>query len=660
MSRAKEKTQSKRAWVLMIMMGDAYIPGALMTIWSLRNVKTKYPIVCMVTDDVSENATNALMEAGCNTIKKIEYITHNYKALKSEKQKQMYGAWMHNGFTAWRCLGLTDWDKIIYIHSDLLFVKNVDELFDMDAPAGCFSSPYAQPYDFAINPYWDYYRKNVDKTAKTLPHGAKLPPEIVLSSLELPTFTVMGAMIVLEPSTTAMEKMMKVIKQNEIYGEKFDIRLSAVDEMSIAETMALLGKTWTHIDQKYQAMLRKEKWSPESEALCYHYLGTKPWDLGKDEWDDTKKWWEVADKLIAEKKELSGWFGIGTDTVPATRLDIEYAQWRLTRDLQNLLSSHVKNVRAKYECDNILERWLLSMSNDKSAKYPNWDVNKTCVYKITDPSAWYNVLMAKELKAKEIARSDSDATNIVSKIRNIVASRMDKKPLAMNQAATCGEFLDYGSRFRTPATPRSKLLLQVASCEDVVIAAIRYATIISGGQHWGLTQSHADDLYTTFGVRNEGFASPFNSRFAGKKGGKFCSLFPDTDKPFGSLGDFTKVNMLEHAGGWLINPPFIENMLHMAAKKVIKNLEEAKTDFQVFFLMPRWKDTGAYELLTGSKYKRIEHDLLKNEFEFELPNSKRIVSTVPCLYFFLSSKPVTPSFIKGVHLLFQALNVKKE
>ncbi len=54
---------SKCAYVTLVMMGDSYIPGALVTAMSIRNVRTGVndpAIVCMVTDDVSDDACTAL------------------------------------------------------------------------------------------------------------------------------------------------------------------------------------------------------------------------------------------------------------------------------------------------------------------------------------------------------------------------------------------------------------------------------------------------------------------------------------------------------------------------------------------------------------------------------------------------------------------------
>ena len=61
-------TKSKYAYVWAIFKGDRYIPGILISSWSIKRTNTKYDLVCMVTHDVSEKARKILRK---NSIKVI-------------------------------------------------------------------------------------------------------------------------------------------------------------------------------------------------------------------------------------------------------------------------------------------------------------------------------------------------------------------------------------------------------------------------------------------------------------------------------------------------------------------------------------------------------------------------------------------------------------
>ena len=58
-------------------------------------------------------------------------------------------------------------------------------------------------------------------------------------------------------------------------------------------------------------------------------------------------------------------------------------------------------------------------------------------------------------------------------------------------------------------------------------------------------------LYSEFGVRHECFSSPLNRCFDVPR---FSSLFPDTDRFFGSTGSFFQLPLT--SGSYEVNPPF--------------------------------------------------------------------------------------------------------
>lgn len=58
-----------------------------------------------------------------------------------------------------------------------------------------------------------------------------------------------------------------------------------------------------------------------------------------------------------------------------------------------------------------------------------------------------------------------------------------------------------------------------------------------------------DTLHAHFGTGMECFASPLNCRWP-----RYCSLFADTDAPFGSLGSFFHFKPVR--GSFEANPPF--------------------------------------------------------------------------------------------------------
>lgn len=329
----------------------------------------------------------------------------------------------------------------------------------------------------------------------------------------------------------------------------------------------------------------------------------------------------------------------------ATPIDIEFSQLRLTRKLRELVSAKVeKDPRRVYEVDAILERWLISMANlSGDGAKTSW----ATVYKATSFEAPLNQKMAGELLEKSIAPSRLDAETMTRRVVETVNEWLESPPVATGATAECRADADpptlsLGAQFSTAMTPRMRALANGHPCGDVLRMVLRYEVILGRGQQWGLPQAHSDALCDRLGVRNEGFASPLNSRLLGKPGGKFCSLFPDTDAIFGSLGSFFRVKFGEHPGNWQVNPVFIASMMDASADKVIAELKEAaeaKKMVLVVFLMPAWEDTHCYAALAGSPFRIAEVRLPRNRYSLELPDGTSIVARFDARYFGLVSLP---------------------
>jgi len=187
--------------------------------------------------------------------------------------------------------------------------------------------------------------------------------------------------------------------------------------------------------------------------------------------------------------------------------------------------------------------------------------------------------------------------------------------------------------FTIEKTPRVIFLIKKGGIVETVKMCLRYASILSRGQQWGIPWPLAEILFRK-GIRNEAFASPLNSRVI-EMGGRFCSLYSDTDKVFGSLGSFFEINMHEYEGGWSVNPPMIETILNQAASKVIDFLDRTKGKIPVFFSMGAWQDTPAFNKLSHSKWLVQMNFLSPGKYYYQDPNQEVIRANFLSVYFIL-------------------------
>lgn len=131
-----------------------------------------------------------------------------------------------------------------------------------------------------------------------------------------------------------------------------------------------------------------------------------------------------------------------------------------------------------------------------------------------------------------------------------------------------------------------KQLLEHDAREAFMRSALRYASIYAETRHIGPPQVVYDNFYE-WGVRNEGFASPFNARLIGKEGAKFYSLFKDTDEVFGSGGSFFELEKPENPGHWCLDPPFIEETMQKV-DSIISDWREKYPEKSILLVIPEW------------------------------------------------------------------------
>jgi len=118
----------------------------------------------------------------------------------------------------------------------------------------------------------------------------------------------------------------------------------------------------------------------------------------------------------------------------------------------------------------------------------------------------------------------------------------------------------------------------------VLTSALRYASVYARTRHIGPPQCVYDDFHR-WGVRNEGFASPFNSRLIDRPESGFCSAFPDVDRPLGARGSFFDIDPADHPGAWSLDPPFIPEIMQRV-DAIIRSWRERPDPVTVLLIVP--------------------------------------------------------------------------
>lgn len=283
----KPDSSSKNAYVLSVFKNPRYMLGAIVTAYSIKYTDTKHNIVLMITEDIISSWVQ-LAQKIFDEIVVVPYLQAYTINMRTQKQQVMYQSWKNVSFTKWNCLGLNHYEKVLFIDSDKVILENIDHLFNLSAPAGTFSSPFAQGYSKG--------RGGIPNPYRYIVHGEKIDQKIVDKSMEN-SFVVIGTCILLQPD---MEKYNNIAKHLQSYTEENPFGFLNCNSMTDEQFICTIERDWTYISQKYNWIMWHPQWLRRNEfpPAVIHYFSTKPWDMKRDEWPDLQIWWDFAIQMI--------------------------------------------------------------------------------------------------------------------------------------------------------------------------------------------------------------------------------------------------------------------------------------------------------------------------------------------------------------------------
>lgn len=338
-------------------------------------------------------------------------------------------------------------------------------------------------------------------------------------------------------------------------------------------------------------------------------------------------------------------------------IEKELIQYGITATLERLYKTNNKYKR--YEYLNCLERWVLTLAMESGT-----------VYRITNAKDPVNRKLVSELNDKKIPRLINQILSTVKnslRLEHPVVLQNNTRPFVDKNNNRQGWIVNIkvknapNVRIPIPVSKQKYELLQTYEKKPLTLMFLRYSTLINKGQQWALPQAQFKHLAENYGVRYEGFASPLNSGLS-SLGGKFCSLFRDTDEVFGSLGSFfdqtlyadpvdniglEKLNIgdtEEKVGAcdksaepkhWVVNPPFIISVMGRTSDKILSELDAAsdlKVDVMVVYILPSWTDFDGYIKIQASKHLKHTHYLEKKNHFYEHMGSRKIVNSKSTIF----------------------------
>jgi phosphorylated CTD-interacting factor 1 len=137
----------------------------------------------------------------------------------------------------------------------------------------------------------------------------------------------------------------------------------------------------------------------------------------------------------------------------------------------------------------------------------------------------------------------------------------------------------------------------------------RYSMLEGYGWQAAVAQTVLRALQKDFGVSVECFSSPLNTYLP-----SYCSLFPDTDAHFGSLGSFFDLNPSE--GSFQANPPFVSSLMVQMVDRMEHLLAAATGPMSFAVVVPAWVEDPHWERLTSSAFNRGQFTVAAAEHSY--------------------------------------------
>lgn len=341
---------------------------------------------------------------------------------------------------------------------------------------------------------------------------------------------------------------------------------------------------------------------------------------------------------------------ITTGHTQYNKLEQEYIRYTYVYRILN----HISSLGNAYETRNIVERWLLSMVNFSNNKFDPIFSNDVLEY-----NCRFNLQMIHELKEKTIA-SCKEIEDVIRNVISIVKEykELDKSFCKDGKYTLKNGIFRYKEYMRKISPARISILLARGSCYDIAVMLMRYACILPGAQHWNIPKSNYK-IYYDDGVRIEGFASPINAQLITiDPECKFCSLFPDVDRIFGSIGNFFTTSFVGQKVA--VNPPFTVELFDKIATKIISECEisRAQNKQTIFYVnFGAWEDTYGYNLIKNSNYCTFV-SILPEKTHYYINTNKATEDKVTAKFrtaFFYIGHPISSATKDNYNYLFKGM-----
>ncbi|KAG0681203.1 hypothetical protein C6P40_003227 [Pichia californica] len=278
-----------------------YLQGVLTLNYSLIKVKSKYPLIALYTDQLDENSLQSLSNANILTLKIDSLNPTNSNINKNLfHDKRFFDTWSKLYF-----FKLIQFKRIIQLDSDMLIMKNIDELMDLSLNNKKFASTHA----CVCNPLKkSHYPKDwlPSNCAFTNYDSNIINNEILGPSCKSGLSKCNSGLLIVEPSIESFNIILDTLN-NDLKTQSYLFP----DQDLLAD---VFHQDWLPISHNYNCLKTYKQFHPQlwdiSKIKIIHYiLAPKPWDVNSSNYIDESEtfhlWWNENNERLSSLKNLN-------------------------------------------------------------------------------------------------------------------------------------------------------------------------------------------------------------------------------------------------------------------------------------------------------------------------------------------------------------------
>ncbi len=265
-----------------ILSTDSYLPGVLALFESIRRTNTKISDFVVIINQGIKNETIKKLKASNIIVKimpKIE-ATQEIKSINKSSPNWNYT------FDKFNIFNLTEYDKVVYLDSDIYVDSNIDELFEKPNMSAVIAGK-----SYPSNENW----KELNSGVMVIEPKEGLREKLIKHMYEMSKFK----KILKKPHNQTQKKFISKISflkiKKLIYKKpnfnKYDQGIG--DQDVLEDYFNWKDNPDLHLDEKYNVFANYSDYYAKKLGIipkCYHFIGVKkPWVLTHEEIEELKK-----------------------------------------------------------------------------------------------------------------------------------------------------------------------------------------------------------------------------------------------------------------------------------------------------------------------------------------------------------------------------------